>query len=776
MGIDPILLLLNCCFILNGILVAATSYFGFSSKKTPFDLLDHKKREEIMKKNIPMSSVSNPVIIKPYVDDPLLNQFLKDLFSKKEFNYCWPDEFNVCIIRNKDDTYNLYGTDYNIGKFSRKVADEYDAYNIITKFQKPTNNTANSIYEARLRKIPSTLNFDELAEKAKLFLQENWGKNMPLVIESFVNPYIKIEKSPLRMKFDLALEDLNVTELSPEKSGFFAWNGTSEYATVRICEDGFDPKRRAGQAYGPGEYFGTTSEISHGYCHGSNLMMVSFIIEGNHVNRIPNFCFVVKNPLDCNSTYCIPILIVNFNSQNYNSFFEMEKRFKYNRISVLFCIDFSNKMILISELKNHVSFILDNLKPELIKYSNTNLQLNYGILAFRDFGVGANQYQEMLLTENVDELKRFLLTLATIGEGNIAENIFGSLYRISNNEHIYSSFWKNSIKFLIMITNGPSNVASVNANYTYKHQSLTAEISVKNTVEAIWKNKAEFIFAKILEGNVSIQNVLKNSYDNANNVYCSPMSVLTLGQTASSTVNKTVNVNGNNHYIFMLDDSGSMSGGPWNDLMKAYNNFLNIKSSDNTGEYISVLTHENIARVHINCQPIKSAKREIPFSSGGNDFNVAFQAVDPLIKLSNLTPIVIFMSDGGGGDPSIIVNKLMSDYRSIGIKIFSVAFGSNVNKIILDKIASIGGTGSSNEALNATELRNAFEKIISETKITYTLETQDRKIINECVNKYKSRLLKLENIVPQSLFLNTYNQVTLNPVINDSCYASDLFA
>jgi uncharacterized protein YegL len=433
-------------------------------------------------------------------------------------------------------------------------------------------------------------------------------------------------------------------------------------------------------------------------------------------------------------------------------------------------------MILISELKNHVSFILDNLKPELMKYSNTNLQLNYGILAFRDFGVGANQYQEMLLTENVDELKRFLLTLATIGEGNIAENIFGSLYRISNNEHIYSSFWKNSIKFLIMITNGPSNVASVNANYTYRHQSLTTEISVKNTVEAIWKNKAEFIFAKILEGNVSIQNVLKNSYDNANNVYCSPMSVLTLGQTASSTVNKTVNVNGNNHYIFMLDDSGSMSGGPWNDLMKAYNNFLNIKSSDNTGEYISVLTHENIARVHINCQPIKSAKREIPFSSGGNDFNVAFQAVDPLIKLSNLTPIVIFMSDGGGGDPSIIVNKLMSDYRSIGIKIFSVAFGSNVNKIILDKIASIGGTGSSNEALNATELRNAFEKIISETKITYTLETQDRKIINECVNKYKSRLLKLENIVPQSLFLNTYNQVTLNPVINDSCYASDLFA
>ena len=45
-----------------------------------------------------------------------------------------------------------------------------------------------------------------------------------------------------------------------------------------------------------------------------------------------------------------------------------------------------------------------------MKYSNTDLPLNYGILAFRDFDVGANQYQEMLLTENVHELKRFLLT------------------------------------------------------------------------------------------------------------------------------------------------------------------------------------------------------------------------------------------------------------------------------------------------------------------------------------------------------------------------------
>ena len=41
----------------------------------------------------------------------------------------------LSISRNKDDTYNLYGTDYNIGKFSRKVADEYEMIvkNVIIK-------------------------------------------------------------------------------------------------------------------------------------------------------------------------------------------------------------------------------------------------------------------------------------------------------------------------------------------------------------------------------------------------------------------------------------------------------------------------------------------------------------------------------------------------------------------------------------------------------------------------------------------------------------------
>ena len=37
---------------------------------------------------------------------------------------------------------------------------------------------------------------------------------------------------------------------------------------------------------------------------------------------------------------------------------------------------------------------------------------------------------------------------------------------------------------------------------------------------------------------------------------------------------------GNVHYILMLDDSGSMSGTPWSDLMNSVQTFLSMLASN----------------------------------------------------------------------------------------------------------------------------------------------------------------------------------------------------
>ena len=46
------------------------------------------------------------------------------------------------------------------------------------------------------------------------------------------------------------------------------FHGTPEANVESICREGLDPKRRAGQAMGPGEYFGEDALISLDYCQG----------------------------------------------------------------------------------------------------------------------------------------------------------------------------------------------------------------------------------------------------------------------------------------------------------------------------------------------------------------------------------------------------------------------------------------------------------------------------------------------------------------------------
>ena len=67
-----------------------------------------------------------------------------------------------------------------------------------------------------------------------------------------------------------------------------------------ICNEGFDPKRRSGQAYGRGEYFGVNVGTSHSYAGSTGRMIVTMVIKGkvvdgpgkaqgvNHVTVLPS--------------------------------------------------------------------------------------------------------------------------------------------------------------------------------------------------------------------------------------------------------------------------------------------------------------------------------------------------------------------------------------------------------------------------------------------------------------------------------------------------------
>ena len=102
--------------------------------------------------------------------------------------------------------------------------------------------------------------------------------------------------------------------------GFFAYHGTSVQAIVPICQNGFDPKRRSGQAHGCGEYFGVAATVSHGYSQkrhghtGSSQMIIAFILQCTQIKTVPNFCYVVNNPTDWSSALNLPVLVITYGS------------------------------------------------------------------------------------------------------------------------------------------------------------------------------------------------------------------------------------------------------------------------------------------------------------------------------------------------------------------------------------------------------------------------------------------------------------------------------
>jgi Poly(ADP-ribose) polymerase catalytic domain len=99
-----------------------------------------------------------------------------------------------------------------------------------------------------------------------------------------------------------ALEKFNdgVRDLNDDAILGLVFHGTPSQNIAVISSEGLDPKKRSGQAYGPGEYFSKDPGVSVRYCRRGNAMMV----------------FVVVIPQDSVSSMAMkhPFVVVNNNS------------------------------------------------------------------------------------------------------------------------------------------------------------------------------------------------------------------------------------------------------------------------------------------------------------------------------------------------------------------------------------------------------------------------------------------------------------------------------
>lgn len=97
-------------------------------------------------------------------------------------------------------------------------------------------------------------------------------------------------------------------QLVQDQSVELAFHGTAECNISSICERGFDPTKRSGQAMGPGEYFAELAQVAHGYCKGGKKMLVvALLLDKTGLTTRANGIFVIHKP-----EYQLPLFIVTF--------------------------------------------------------------------------------------------------------------------------------------------------------------------------------------------------------------------------------------------------------------------------------------------------------------------------------------------------------------------------------------------------------------------------------------------------------------------------------
>jgi len=169
------------------------------------------------------------------------------------------------------------------------------------------------------------------------------------------------------------------------------------------------------------------------------------------------------------------------------------------------------------------------------------------------------------------------------------------------------------------------------------------------------------------------------------------------------------------HFVFVLDESGSMSGSPWDELVRAYTIFLNKRLSDQMGvnDIISIIQFDDNARTTVEGISIHAAPRQLHCRGGGTIFAPALQQARNLIATTKDIPVLIFMSDGNASDgPSAITAIQAILAASPNVQVHTIAFGSSAGHQLLQTLAR-NGNGRFHAAINGIALGGTFSQIAS---------------------------------------------------------------
>ncbi len=197
----------------------------------------------------------------------------------------------------------------------------------------------------------------------------------------------------------------------------------------------------------------------------------------------------------------------------------------------------------------------------------------------------------------------------------------------------------------------------------------------------------------------------------------------------------------NNHFILVVDKSGSMSGEPIKHIKSALNNFVNdMKNNDK----ISLVLFDNQVRVTnvytSNKQQIYNSINKI-HADGGTALYDALGKASVLAHENGSQSIIIFFTDGYDNSSRLSIKNVKSIALSQGIYVYGIGLG-DINQEALTNVAR-KTNGDFLHANNSNQLSDLYNKVLSNYYDIF-----DRTKINS------SRIVIKSQPVSQSVYLN----------------------
>jgi len=196
------------------------------------------------------------------------------------------------------------------------------------------------------------------------------------------------------------------------------------------------------------------------------------------------------------------------------------------------------------------------------------------------------------------------------------------------------------------------------------------------------------------------------------------------------------------HIVFCLDESGSMQGQPWDDLISAFGVFWRTRADTQcVGEIVSVVQFSSDARLTASAMSLQGEPPHLDYAGGGTSFVPALNCARAVIQnyIHGYDPIIIFMTDGCASDldeAAELMGSIASEFGSHGFQAYSVPFGSgadgNVKRLAVPRSnfhTAVTGNELSDvfgSIANAMGLQEASKQIYTRVAGAITSKVQDK--------------------------------------------------